>query len=501
MGEAIYVLGIKITHDRLNRLLTLSQESYLETVLKRFDRMMCKPIDTPISKSEKLSSKQGPTTEEDKAMMRGKSCDQVVRSIMYAMLCTRPDVAFVMGLELMADTLTKSLPTKEFTRHVMCMGLKYILCTLAHLSTMAFVPCGRLLGKLCGPTAIGPMPDRAWRCAADELPISLDLVQSDKDQTLCDRVWIKFRLPVGRYPTLVRRCEIPEGVGALLDSVKWDEKGLAVAIAQNIDTGAVLMQGFANKEALATTISSRKATFYSRSRSSLWTKGETSTNFINVHDIFLDCDRDSIIDLGKPDGPTCHTSSETCYFLSVFYLLNDSQMLYCHLLPSNGLYLNQAAQNRFLFTTLYFLESTITQREAEVEATENGKLSWTKRLLSDRGGRTDLHWKNGMKCKFIEICPFHKEKEKRFRSNGKLVIQLVVRCYVPKSGMARNSSMTASKSTATFELRNQSCAQIRPPTVLGDRELRYESNTRPPVLKADSEATVETGIARISRAT
>lgn len=76
--------------------------------------------------------------------------------------------------------------------------------------------------------------------------------------------------------------------------MKWDEKGLAVAIAQNIDTGAVLMQGFVNREALAMTISSRKATFYSRSRSSLWTKGETSTNFINIHDIFLDCDLDSV---------------------------------------------------------------------------------------------------------------------------------------------------------------------------------------------------------------
>lgn len=67
-----------------------------------------------------------------------------------------------------------------------------------------------------------------------------------------------------------------------------------MAIAQNVDTGAILMQGFANKDALAATISSRKATFYSRSRSSLWTKGETSMNFINIHDVFLDCDRDSV---------------------------------------------------------------------------------------------------------------------------------------------------------------------------------------------------------------
>lgn len=76
--------------------------------------------------------------------------------------------------------------------------------------------------------------------------------------------------------------------------MKWDEKGLAVGIAQNADTGAILMQGFVNRDALATTISSRKATFYSRSRSKLWTKGETSMNFINVYDIFLDCDHDSV---------------------------------------------------------------------------------------------------------------------------------------------------------------------------------------------------------------
>lgn len=86
----------------------------------------------------------------------------------------------------------------------------------------------------------------------------------------------------------------------ILDSVKWDSKGLAVAIAQNADTGSILMQGFANRDALAKTISSRKATFYSRSRSSLWTKGETSMNFINVHDVFLDCDRDSVGFLSWP---------------------------------------------------------------------------------------------------------------------------------------------------------------------------------------------------------
>lgn len=153
-------------------------------------------------------------------------------------------------------------------------------------------------------------------------------------------------------------------VDSLLDSVKWDNKGLAVAIAQNVDTGAILMQGFANREAVATTISSHKATFYSRSRSSLWTKGETSNNFINVHDVFLDCDRDSIIYLGKPDGPTCHTGAETCYYTPVFDLLKEEEV----------------EGNKLALTSLYALESTISQRKAEV-VEENGKPSWTKRLL------------------------------------------------------------------------------------------------------------------------
>ncbi|KAK2971833.1 hypothetical protein RJ640_000997 [Escallonia rubra] len=153
----------------------------------------------------------------------------------------------------------------------------------------------------------------------------------------------------------------------LLDSVKWDEKGLAVAIAQNVDTGAILMQGFINREALATTISSKKATFYSRSRTTLWTKGETSMNFINVYDIFLDCDRDSIIYLGKPDGPTCHTGSETCYYTSVLNFLNQSQ----------------AEENNLAMTTLYSLESRVTQRKEELLVPQNGKPSWTRRLLLD----------------------------------------------------------------------------------------------------------------------
>ncbi|KAH0466578.1 hypothetical protein IEQ34_003816 [Dendrobium chrysotoxum] len=161
-------------------------------------------------------------------------------------------------------------------------------------------------------------------------------------------------------------CVDPK-VKNLLDSIKWDDKGLVVAIAQNVDTGAVLMQGFANREALEATFSSRKATFYSRSRSSLWTKGGTSSNYINVLDIFLDCDRDSVIYLGKPDGPACHTGSETCYYTSVFDILEDSQK----------------NKERLALTTLYSLETIISERKQEFETEQNKKPSWTRKLMHD----------------------------------------------------------------------------------------------------------------------
>ena len=97
-------------------------------------------------------------------------------------------------------------------------------------------------------------------------------------------------------------------------TLAWDKgAGLLPAIVQHARTGQVLMLAFMNQEALRLTLSSGRAVFYSRSRAQLWTKGETSGNYLNVVDVSVDCDTDSILVLADPLGPTCHKGTESCF--------------------------------------------------------------------------------------------------------------------------------------------------------------------------------------------
>lgn len=89
--------------------------------------------------------------------------------------------------------------------------------------------------------------------------------------------------------------------------------GLLPAIIQDAKTLTVLMLGYMNKESYQKTIDTKKVTFYSRSRKTLWTKGETSGNFLHVDSITADCDNDTILIKALPQGPTCHTGSDTCF--------------------------------------------------------------------------------------------------------------------------------------------------------------------------------------------
>ena len=96
--------------------------------------------------------------------------------------------------------------------------------------------------------------------------------------------------------------------------LQFNEKGLIPAIVQDADTGEVLMLAYMNQAALEKTLSSGEAWFYSRSRKELWHKGETSGNTIKVLSVWKDCDSDTLLLIGKPKGPVCHTGNKTCFF-------------------------------------------------------------------------------------------------------------------------------------------------------------------------------------------
>lgn len=104
----------------------------------------------------------------------------------------------------------------------------------------------------------------------------------------------------------------------VLEAVRYDmQTGLVPVVVQDVETGLVLMQAYANREALKRTIGTGQAWFWSRSRQEYWRKGATSGNVMTVNEIRLDCDGDSVLYLVSPKGPACHTGATTCYFRTI----------------------------------------------------------------------------------------------------------------------------------------------------------------------------------------
>ncbi len=100
-----------------------------------------------------------------------------------------------------------------------------------------------------------------------------------------------------------------------LDFSKLD--GLVPAVVQSVHDGRVLMVGFMNEEAWKKTCDTGIVTFWSRTRQTLWTKGETSGHFLEVKKVWVDCDDDTVLIQAAPHGPTCHTGAESCFFREV----------------------------------------------------------------------------------------------------------------------------------------------------------------------------------------
>ena len=103
----------------------------------------------------------------------------------------------------------------------------------------------------------------------------------------------------------------------VVDKITWDERGLVTTVVQDATTGQVLMVAWMNAEALLLTQQTHEAHFWSRSRGKLWFKGETSGNTMQVQEIKIDCDADTLLLRVLPAGPACHTGERSCFYRSL----------------------------------------------------------------------------------------------------------------------------------------------------------------------------------------
>jgi len=99
-----------------------------------------------------------------------------------------------------------------------------------------------------------------------------------------------------------------------IDQIKFDERGLVPAIAQDVNTHEILMLAYMNRESLEWTLKHGKACYWSRSRQKLWIKGESSGHFQYIHSIRVDCDGDAILLEIRQEGPACHTGKYSCFY-------------------------------------------------------------------------------------------------------------------------------------------------------------------------------------------
>ncbi|WP_239056036.1 bifunctional phosphoribosyl-AMP cyclohydrolase/phosphoribosyl-ATP diphosphatase HisIE [Fusobacterium sp. IOR10] len=106
-------------------------------------------------------------------------------------------------------------------------------------------------------------------------------------------------------------------INNVINEIKFDDKGLVPAIAQDINTGKVLMLAYMNKEAVEKTLNKKIAHYYSRSRQELWKKGETSGNIQKIKGFYYDCDKDTILIKVEQVGVACHTGNYSCFFNEV----------------------------------------------------------------------------------------------------------------------------------------------------------------------------------------
>lgn len=170
-----------------------------------------------------------------------------------------------------------------------------------------------------------------------------------------------------------------------METIAFDRDGLAPCVAQDSNTGEVLMLAYMNREALDRTIETGEVHFWSRSRQALWHKGETSGNVLRLRSLRFDCDADALLALVEPAGPACHTGERSCFFRT----LGEQRVTTYEAMPALGRTL--ADRQRFLpddsYTTELFrggieLIGAKVEEEAE-EVARAGREETTERVRDE----------------------------------------------------------------------------------------------------------------------
>jgi len=196
-----------------------------------------------------------------------------------------------------------------------------------------------------------------------------------------------------------------------MPNIKWNDQGLVPVIVQDVDTLQVLMLGYMNEISLQQTIDTNLVTFYSRSRQTLWVKGESSGNTLTVSKIQIDCDSDTLLIQAVPAGPTCHTGEVSCFYSNV-----ESTSDVNSVDPENRTAQKRASNSR---RTLEELMDTVVDRKANpIEG------SYTNYLIDNGLGK--ILKKVGEESSEIIIAALSENKEELIGEIGDLLYHLTV---------------------------------------------------------------------------
>jgi phosphoribosyl-ATP pyrophosphohydrolase/phosphoribosyl-AMP cyclohydrolase len=209
-----------------------------------------------------------------------------------------------------------------------------------------------------------------------------------------------------------------------LDALNYDSQGLVAVIAQDAETGEVRMLAYADETAIERTLSTGLAHFYSRSRQQLWKKGESSGNTLRVRGVWIDCDGDTLIYMVDPEGPSCHTGAETCFFRR---LDADGNLVEADSAAPTLLRLERTLQERKASDagksyTKSLLDAGPTKIDAKVreEAAELGQalIGESDERVASEAGDVIYHLLVGLVLREVSLRDLFSELSKRFGTSG-----------------------------------------------------------------------------------